>query len=217
MKVEIFVPSHVDEITLEQFQRFEKVNTEDNQGTAFLRQKMLEIFCNVDLKDVAQVRYSDLLEVTDHIYTLLNDEYELVPTFSLDGVQYGFIPMLEDITLGEYIDLDNYFGSWSTMDKAMSVLYRPVEKYRNGRYAIADYEGSNDHLKHMPVGIAFGATLFFWSLEKELLTAILSYLEMGEGNLDSDQRKALIESGVGIRASMHSLSGILQSLNISPR
>src|SRR5210317_1954383 len=99
MKVEISVPSHVDEITLEQFQKFEKINTEDNQGTAFLRQKMLEIFCDVDLKDVAQVRYTDLIDVTDHIFTLLNGTYDLVPTFNLDGVNYGFIPKLEDITL----------------------------------------------------------------------------------------------------------------------
>lgn len=215
MKVEIFVPSHVDEITLGQFQKFEKINTEENQNTAFLRQKMLEIFCGVDLKDVAQVRYSDLLEVTDHIYKLLNGTYDLVPTFNLDGVTYGFIPKIEDITLGEYIDLDNYFGDWQSMEKAMSVLYRPVKDFKNDRYTIEEYKGSSKHLTDMPVGIAFGATLFFWSLEKELLRTTLSYLETKQGSLDWDQQLTLVENGDGIKASMRSLSEILRSLNIS--
>ena len=51
MKIEINVPDSLNEITLEQYQRFEKLNTEDNQGSTFLLQKMVEIFCNLDLKD----------------------------------------------------------------------------------------------------------------------------------------------------------------------
>ena len=31
----------------------------------------------------------------------------LINTFVMDGVEYGFIPKLDDITLGEYIDIDN--------------------------------------------------------------------------------------------------------------
>ena len=43
MKVEINVPDSLNEITLSQYQRFEKLNTEENQGSTFLLQKMVLI------------------------------------------------------------------------------------------------------------------------------------------------------------------------------
>ena len=46
MKVEINVPDSLKEITLDQYQRFEKLNTEENKESTFLLQKMVEIFCS---------------------------------------------------------------------------------------------------------------------------------------------------------------------------
>ena len=42
-------------------------------------------------------------------------------------MQYGFHPSLDDLTLGEYVDLDTYVGDWNNIEKAMNVLYRPIE------------------------------------------------------------------------------------------
>ena len=53
MKIKIPVPESLSEMTLEQYQKFEKINTEYNQGSNFLLQKMVEIFCNLPLKDIA--------------------------------------------------------------------------------------------------------------------------------------------------------------------
>ena len=41
-------------------------------------------------------------------------------------VKFGFMPKLDDISLGEFIDLDKYISDWQQMHKALSVLYRPV-------------------------------------------------------------------------------------------
>ena len=67
MKVEINVPDSLNEITLAQYQRFEKLNTEENQGSTFLLQKMVEIFCNLDLKDVAEIKYKSVQEIAVHL------------------------------------------------------------------------------------------------------------------------------------------------------
>ena len=43
-----------------------------------------------------------------------------------DEVEFGFIPKLDNISLGEFVDLDSYMSDWDNMHKAMAVLYRPV-------------------------------------------------------------------------------------------
>jgi hypothetical protein len=105
-------------------------------------QKTVEIFCNVELDLTRYIKYKDLVSIVDHINKILASEPELITTFKLNNIQFGFIPNLDNITLGEYIDLDNYLGSWETMHKAMSVLYRPVTLKKDNRYLIEENEGS---------------------------------------------------------------------------
>jgi hypothetical protein len=127
MKLHLQIPDSIKDITLKQYMDFERVNIEGNQDSIFLMQKTVEIFCNVNLDLTLQIKYNDLKEITNHIYSLLEKDTDLVTVFKLEDIEYGFIPKLDDITLGEYIDLDTYLGSWKNMHKAMSILYRPIE------------------------------------------------------------------------------------------
>lgn len=218
MKLHINIPDTLDNITLEQYQKFEKINTKENQGSVFLMQKMIEIFCNVELELTRHIKYKDLVSIVDHINKILTSEPELITTFKLNNIQFGFIPNLDNITLGEYIDLDNYLGSWETMHKAMSVLYRPVTLKKDNRYLIEEYEGSiyEEQMLKSPLSVSISAMVFFWGLNGELLNFTLKYLkkEMGN-NLSQEQLKALEQNGVGINQSLHSLEEILKDLNIS--
>ena len=212
MKVEINVPDSLNEITLGQYQRFEKLNTKDNQGSTFLLQKMVEIFCNLDLKDVAEIKYKSVQEIAVHLNKIFDTKHKLIPTFELGGVEYGFIPVLDDMTLGEYIDLDENLGDWQTMHKAMSVLYRPINYKKGHKYNIEPYSGMNDRLKYMPLDVVFAAMVFFWNLNNELITTILNYLQKETQKLTTQQRERLEGSGVGINRSMELLKEMLPSL-----
>ena len=44
MKVEIQIPSNLSEVTLEQYQKFTKLNTEENEDSSFLMHKTVEPF-----------------------------------------------------------------------------------------------------------------------------------------------------------------------------
>lgn len=218
MKLKLQIPDSLDDITLEQYIEFDKINIDSNKETTFLMQKTIEIFCKVDLDLTLQIKYNDLVDITNHIYDVLNQVPDIVTVFKMDDIEYGFIPKLDDITLGEYIDLDTYLGDWYNMHKAMSVLYRPVTYRKGERYVIEPYDGSKyavEMLK-MPLSITIGAMVFFWNLKKELLNLTLNCLkeEMGE-NLTSEQLKALELNGVGINQSLHSLTEILSDLKIS--
>ena len=219
MKLQINVPDSTREISLEQYQRFVKINTKENEGSNFLLQKQIEIFCNVDLRDLATIKYSDVLKITDHLNEIFDTtKTGLIERFTLGGKEYGFIPDLDSISLGEYIDLDNYLGDWKNMHKAMAVLYRPVTTRIKDKYQIEAYDGSKyqEQMMYMPLDVALSSMVFFYHLNKELLSLTLNYLDRNIPNtLTPQQQERLEQSGVGINQSMHSLQGILKDLNIS--
>ena len=219
MKVDIYIPDELSDITLEQYQKFAKLNTEENQNTNFLLHKMVEIFCRLDLKDIARIKFNYVTQIVNDLNNIFNTKTKLIPTFKMKGIEYGMIPKLDDITLGEYIDLDNNISDWDTMHKAMAVLYRPIEIKKDHRYQIEQYTGDEDagSFKDMPLDVVMGSLVFFWTLSEELLQITLKYLakEMKD-NLTFQQRQILEESGVGINQSMDWLRGMLPSLTRLP-
>ena len=160
MEIEVKVPENLSEITLGQYQKYLEIQEGDNDEM-FIAQKMIEIFCNIELKYVTKMRWKDVQEITLTLSNMFDEDSKFTKMFTLDKVQYGFIPNLDEITFGEFVDLDTYLGDWQQMDKAMSVLFRPVDINVRGRYNIKEYDGSmNEHLKEMPLSVALGAVFF---------------------------------------------------------
>jgi len=212
MKLEINVPENLNEITLEQYQRFDKINTEENQDSNFLLHKTVEIFCGLELKDIATIRVNSIKEILGDIDKVFSEKTDLVPTFTLDGIEYGFIPNLDDMTIGEFIDLDENLTEWETIHKAMSVLYRPINYKKEDKYLIEDYTGLDkaELFKKMPLGIVMGAMVFFYRLNNELLEITLSYLKREAPNqMNTESLAALERSGVGSSRFMDSLRVML--------
>jgi len=212
MKLEINVPENLNEITLEQYQRFDKINTEENQDSNFLLHKTVEIFCGLELKDIATIRVNSIKEILGDIDKVFSEKTDLVPTFTLDGIEYGFIPNLDDMTIGEFIDLDENLTEWETIHKAMSVLYRPINYKKEDKYLVEDYTGLDkaELFKKMPLGIVMGAMVFFYRLNNELLEITLNYLKREVPNqMNTESLAALERSGVGSSRFMDSLRVML--------
>jgi len=220
MKVEINVPENLSEVRLEQYQKYVKLIT-DNEVSDFVNQKTLEIFCNLPLNDVVKISYNSVDEILKHLNTLFAKKYFLKPTFELYGKEFGFIPNLEDITFGEYIDLDTYLKDVSTWHKAMAVLYRPIKKKIKNMYLIEDYNGSDGYsevMKDAPINIMLGAVVFFYNLGNELLSATMDYLQvqMQEQLLTTQENNNLQVNTDGINRSMELLKEISQNSILSP-
>lgn len=214
MKVEITVPDELSEITLDQYQRFLKIQ-ETNTDEKFLSSKMLEIFCGVKLSDTLKMRFADVDAICEMLVDMLNQKPKLVQKFKLRGVEYGFIPKLDDISLGEYIDLDTFLGDWENMHRAMAVLYRPIETKFSDKYSIKEYEATDgEHLKDMPLDAVIGSILFFYHLGIDLSQAMMNYLTEAEEN-NLVQYLSSEPSGVGINQFTHSLRATLDGLKIS--
>ena len=218
MKVQIQIPSSLSEITLEQYQKFAKLNTVENEDTSFLMHKTVEIFCDLNLQDIAKVKFTYVQEILNDINNLFEKKQDLIPTFTHRGIEYGLIPVLDDMTLGEYVDLDENFTDWDNMHKAMTVLYRPVTFKKGDRYQIEEYNGLDnaETMKQIPLDVVMGCMFFFWNLNEELLKTTLNYLNQEiPKELTTEQLQTLVKSGGGINQSMDSLKEMLDDLNIS--
>ena len=203
MKIKLNVPENLSEITLAQYQRWVKIIDKEEEVGTFYQQKMIEIFCNAELQHIMQMRVKDIEEITTHLNTLFNEKPEFKPLFRLEDEEFGFIPKLDEMTFGEYIDLDNYLTDCQQMDSAMAVLFRPVTFKRKGKYLIEDYVSSEKYdLSQMPLDVVLGSLVFFCNLKQELLKHILSYLKTQEVVDIPQNLKALLESGVGINPFM---------------
>ena len=216
MKLEISIPTELKEIKLAQYQAFLKI-AKDNEDEEFLNQKMVQTFCNIDLKDVAEIRFKDVLEITASLAKMFNvQSHKFINRFKLGGVEFGFIPDLEDMTFGEYTDLDSYIGDWDNMHKAMAVLYRPIKSTGlNGTYEIEKYNGSItycDVMKHAPLDVVLGANVFFYNLGNDLLKSTMTYLENNKEIRTILQQHNLENDGDGIVQSMLLLKEMLQDL-----
>ena len=203
MRIKLNVPEDLSEITLAQYQRWIKIAEKQEEVNTFYQQKMIEIFCNANLQDIMQMRLKDIQEITTHLDSLFNNTPEFQPLFKLQDEEFGFIPKLDEMTFGEYIDLDNYLADWQQMDSAMAVLFRPVTYKRKGKYLIEDYVSSEKYdLSEMPLNVVLGSLVFFCDLKNELLKHIMNYLKT-QDIVDIPQNlKDLLESGVGINPYM---------------
>ena len=159
---------------------------------------------------------SSVRAIVDILVDLLQSKPDHVERFKIGETEFGFIPDLDDMSLGEYIDLDNNASQWENMHVAMNVLYRPIKTSKLGKYNIEDYNVKNpEAMKDMPLGAAIGSLFFFYNLGIELANHTILYSNnQAEMEIYQDQLTS-IENGDGINQFMDSLTEILQNLKIS--
>jgi hypothetical protein len=215
MKIEINVPTSLDEITLGQYQKYLKIADENPDGN-FLSAKMIEIFCGIPLSESYKLKVSSVQAIIDILEELLESKPVHVEQFVMGGVTYGFIPDLDDMSLGEYIDLDNNASKWEQMHIAMNVLYRPIKDIRKEKYNIIDYTTTNpDKMKDTPMSAVSGSLFFFLNLGIELSKHTILYSNNPQEMEAIQEKLTSMQNGGGINQFTDSLAEILQDLKIS--
>lgn len=213
MKVKILIPTSLSEIKLSQYQKFVKIASENDEGK-FLNQKLVQIFCNTDLNIVAKMKQKDLNFAVATISELFNKIPELVTKFTLNGTEFGFIPNLNDMSSGEYMDLDGYIVDWEESHKSMAVLYRPIKQKFGSKYLIEQYEGTDKYAQIMldaPMDVVLSSKVFFWTLGRELLKSTMDFLE-GNKSMSLTKLHNSVKDGDGIQASMPYHRAMLEDL-----
>lgn len=227
MKIEVIYPESWADVKYSQYSKYYKV-IKPYINTDEFEKKSVEAaalhFCNVP----AEALYNLPQDVFDKIVTAISnlistDKQPLVQTFEVENTKYGFIPSLDEIAYGEYLDLVNYFKeTWENIPIIMSILYRPVTKELGKQYTVESYTGTNDAriemFKHvLTMDIVFGATAFFLDLQKDLLSGTLTYLTKSLKKMKDPKVLAALEdlqkSGVDTIQWLSLLKMMLQNLN----
>ena len=211
MDIDIIIPEGLQDITLEQYQKFLALKSKDDM---FLTQKAVEIFCNVPLILVDKMAYNTVQRLAKRVFSYFESKPSLVKKKSLKKRLYGFVPNLEEITLGEYVDLDANVVDWANMHKAMAVLYRPVVSEAGDYYEIEEYDGTDkysEEMKQMTLEVVLGSLVFFYRLGIDLSIAMTESLEE-QMSTTSLPKQTSEESGDGTEVFINSLKETLQSL-----
>ena len=207
MQIEVSIPSTLKEVKLKDYQDFLLIENPSNDD-------LLKCILNINTKELGKIKDKDVDYLINHINKLFEQEHKYIPTFNLNGVAYGFIPNLDEITYGENKDVTSYINEWGSMHKAMAVLFRPLKQKQGHKYLIEEYEGSHKYsevMKQMPLSVVLGAMVFFYNLTSELLNYIPSYLEK---ELVKEQTQGQIsqENGEAIQNYIRLLRETLQDL-----
>lgn len=210
MKVKINIPSTLREINLNQYKAYIEA-TERIDSDIDLRIAMLDVFCNIPLEKAKKIAVKDVMRITNGLTKLLNEKPELVMDFEIGDTTFGFIPKLNDMSFGEYIDLDSSISEWDRMHIAMAVLYRPIKDRKGKFYTIQEYTGDNYHeaMGYMPLDAVMSSLVFFYRLGRDLSKSMLRYLETEEVQTNSALQHSLDRNGDGISRFTHSLRGTL--------
>ena len=219
-EIKFIVPDSLEEITLGSYQSYlaSIEGLDETKDVKEINTKLLETFCGLESDQVNLLPFNAVESALKVLTDAFKEEYELIRMFNLEGAKMGFIPKLDDMTLGEYIDLETYFGDWENMHKAMAILYRVVNFEKGEKYSIVPYDTNEDLqelMKLMPLSVVMSCMVFFYHLGNELAQATSTYILKAlkkEKDTTSPLKEALEQSGVGINQFTDCLKGMSEDL-----
>tara|TARA_R110000737_G_scaffold106687_2_gene139504 strand:+ start:413 stop:1033 length:621 start_codon:yes stop_codon:yes gene_type:complete len=181
----IILPENVADITLEQFVAFNKL--QERRGSlddlAYTK-RFISIFSGIRFKNLRHITLEGYTNITDQIIKALDTEVPFENKFTLNGIEYGFVPDLDEITTGEYVDLSTCGTDHELLHRVMAILFRPIVSTDPfGNYVIAQYNGTKkteEIMKKAPMSIVNGMLVFFCNLSKELEKTLKEYTEMNQ-------------------------------------
>lgn len=188
------LPQNLSEVTIEKYiKAINIIENEDVELVVMLR--LLSLFTGKSIEQLVEYPLAELDKNYQHIAKVLNEKPKFQKTFYIDGKEYGFIPNLEQMKSGEYIDLTNNLGK--DILASMAVMYRPITRKFKDVYDIEKYNGTDNKeiFKNAPISVYLGAQVFFWNLTNDLLKLIPQYLE---AEITAEQIADLERNGVGL-------------------
>ena len=189
--MELRLPAHYADLTLRHLMALESETDPVKRVSAVT---------GVPTTKLREMPHKLVTEADAHLSYLLTKEHaQHKEVIELNGIKYGFIPNWEEFTTGEWIDMEECTTDfWKHAHKAMSILYRPVDRKWGDKYTILPYTAKEDKevFLDMPAPLVSGALLFFWTTETELLNTLRSSLIQ-----KTREAMSLLQNGAGIPSS----------------
>jgi len=139
---------------------------------------------DIPKKLIKELSLSDVAVIMSKVGELQQEQdTKLKRIIEINGVEYGFHPDLDSISLGEYADIEQFIknGIDKQLPELMAVLYRPIKiKKSDTLYIIDSYDGDirlrAEEMKQMSAEQVQSALVFFYTLGKVLSEIMPLYL-----------------------------------------
>tara|TARA_R110000787_G_scaffold101303_3_gene206670 strand:- start:1855 stop:2454 length:600 start_codon:yes stop_codon:yes gene_type:complete len=171
---EITIPTDWSDVTIKKFIKYND-SLKDLEDERQIIIKTISILCDISEHIVEVMKLKDLKKIQANLQKLIGKPVnkDIINKIDINGVKYGFHPNLDDLTMGEFVDIETY-AKENDIAKMMSVLYRPIVKEQGNRYDIEPYDfdvhsENSIHFEKLSINVGNAIAVFFWTLGKEQL------------------------------------------------
>ena len=169
-----------EDVTLDKWQRL-VLGNKVSKAKAKEAKDTIALLSDIPKKLIDQMSLKDVATIFEKVSNL-QVKGKLKKVFEIDGEEYGFLPDCDEISLGEWVDIETYLkdGLEKNIHKLMAVLFRPLTRKEGKIYSISAYSGGRERAekfkKKMTAAQVQQSLVFFWSLGKSLSTILPLYL-----------------------------------------
>ena len=170
------------DVTLEKWIKLIDVETGSKTEEA---KETISVLSDIPKKLVKELALRDVAIIMSKVAELQSEQDTVLKkVFEIEGVEYAMHPNLDDITLGEYADIETFIksGFEKNMPEIMAVLFRPIkDKHENGTYTISAYDGDitirAEEMKKMSAEQVQSALVFFYHFGSRFSKILPSFLQ----------------------------------------
>jgi hypothetical protein len=191
-----------EDVTIETYSKLMTFTNGTKSSEALATLTELSNIPNELLKQLELKHIVLMLEKLSHLQS--QEDTTLKNIIEINGVEYGFMPDLDSISLGQYADIETFIknGIDKNLPELMAVLYSPIKLKKNDIYIIEPYDGDirlrTEEMKQMSATQVHSALVFFYHFGSVLLTTLqLSLIEVLQGMKTQLQVNPIQKSGDG--------------------
>jgi|TARA_R100000081_G_C4820055_1_gene178932 hypothetical protein len=177
---EISIPTEWEDVSIEKFVKYSQAvnHLEDDKEIVV---KTISTLCSIAEEVVEVMKMKDLQKIQTTLQKLISKPInkEIINKINIEGTVYGFHPKLDEMTMGEFVDVETY-AKENDFAGMMSVLYRPIIQTQGNRYNIEPYDtdvhySNSQKFKKLSINVGNAIAVFFWDLGKTQLQHFQQY------------------------------------------
>ena len=180
--IEIIVPETWGDVSLKTYQKYNSriSNLEDEDEIVL---GSISALCNIPIDIIKRLKVKDIKTLYKRLSKLISVPVnkEVFDKIEIKGVKYGFHPNLDELTMGEFVDLEEQTKDGvDGFHNVLAILYRPITEEKGNKYNIEPYNES--HIKNaslfqeLSIDVVNGVMVFFYRLGNKFIKNSNRYL-----------------------------------------
>jgi len=182
-EIEIIVPETWSDVTLATYQNYHK-NVSGLEDEDEIVLNTISTLCNVPVDIVSRLKLNDIKTIYKKLSKIISVPVnkEIYEKIEIKGVKYGFHPNIDEMSLGEFVDLEEQTKDGiENMHNVFAILYRPITEEKGNKYDIEPYNAKHIQqsriFKDVSIDVVNGVMVFFYRLGSKCLTSSKHFLD----------------------------------------